>query len=85
LELAHPAEAINLLHVWDAVEGRLLISDCLETPDECPLDRGCPVRLRWGRIQNLVVKEFTMTTLAQLVKEAKQMANVESAPLVFSI
>ena len=47
LELARPSGEINLRHIWEAVEGPLLVSDCLESPGVCPLDSGCPVHFRW--------------------------------------
>ena len=85
LQLARPAEAINLLHVWQAVEGELLISDCLQqsepgcpTPNAgllgplkaCPLQPGCPVNRRWGRLQSLIVEELQAATLAELAFQA---------------
>ncbi|MBN1148400.1 MAG: Rrf2 family transcriptional regulator [Anaerolineales bacterium] len=72
LELARPAGTINLWQIWEAAEGPLLISDCLEFPEECPLESACPVRLRWGRLQSLVVRELEATSLEQLALEANQ-------------
>lgn len=72
LELALPARDINLLQVWEAMEGPLLISNCLKSPGECPLDEGCPVRQRWGRIQAVLVHELKSITLAELASEAKR-------------
>jgi Rrf2 family protein len=74
LELARPAETINLRQIWEAVEGPLLISDCLESPGTCPLDNGCPVHFRWRRIQSLLAKEMESATLDQLAAEAFQLA-----------
>jgi Rrf2 family protein len=76
LELAWPAESINLKHIWEAVEGPLLISECLKTPGECPLDADCPVRRRWCRIQALLVQELEATSLQQLGLEANQAISV---------
>jgi Rrf2 family iron-sulfur cluster assembly transcriptional regulator len=70
LQLSRPAEQITLRHIWEAIEGELLISDCLQSPGECPLDCNCPVRLRWGRLQSLIVHELERTTLAELASEA---------------
>jgi Rrf2 family protein len=74
LELAYPAERVNLRHIWEAIEGPLLISDCLTGPGECPLDSGCPVRPRWGRLQAMIVHEKEATTLDQLALEANQLS-----------
>ncbi len=69
-ELARPAGSITLRNIWEAIEGPILISDCLQTPDECPLDVTCPVQARWARLQALVVGELEAATLAQLASEA---------------
>ncbi len=70
-ELALPAQEINLLQIWEAMEAPLIISDCLKAPRACPLDEGCPVRQRWGRIQALLVHELKSITLADLALEAQ--------------
>jgi Rrf2 family protein len=72
LQLAHPISSVTLLDIYEAIEGPLLISPCLGGPEECPLDEGCPVRPRWGRIQALVVQELAAATLSQLAQEAEQ-------------
>lgn len=69
-ELARPAATITLRNVWEAIEGPLLISDCLKAPAECPLDVACPVQARWSRLQSLVMNELEATTLAHLASEA---------------
>jgi Rrf2 family protein len=73
LQLSRPAEKITLRHIWEAIEGKLLISDCLKAPGECPLDCDCPVRSRWGRLQSLIVHELERTTLAELASEASSL------------
>jgi len=70
LELALPAAAIHLRQIWEAVEGPLLISDCLEGEAACPLEPGCPVNRHWRRLQSLIVQELESVTLAELVEEA---------------
>jgi Rrf2 family protein len=76
IELARPAEEINLKHVWEAIEGPLLISDCLLSVDTCVLGKGCPVRKRWGRIQTLIVNELESATFDKLVAEAHALSSV---------
>jgi Rrf2 family protein len=74
LELARSVETINLRHIWEAIEGPLLVSDCLESPGVCPLDSGCPVHFRWRRLQSLLARELESASLDQLVAEATQLA-----------
>jgi Rrf2 family protein len=78
IQLAQPAEAVNLRQIWEAIEGPLLISDCLKSKDECPLGQGCPVRSRWARLQTMIAQEMGATRLDELADEANALALVES-------
>lgn len=78
IQLARPAEAINLRQIWEAIEGPLMISDCLKSKDECPLGQGCPVRARWARLQTMIAKEMGATRLDELANEANALALVSS-------
>jgi Rrf2 family protein len=84
VQLARPAEAINLRHIWEAIEGPIQISDCLKADVECPLELTCPVQSRWGRLQSLLIRELEATTVAQLASEAASLhkAEINSAKLV---
>jgi Rrf2 family protein len=70
LQLAHAIDSVTMLDVYEAIEGPLLISPCLEGPQECILEEGCPVRPRWGRMQAMVAHELSAVTLSQLAEEA---------------
>ena len=78
IQLARPAESINLHQIWEAIEGPLLISDCLKSKDECPLGHGCPVRTRWARLQAMIAQEMGATRLDELANEANALALVNS-------
>lgn len=71
LELGLPAAAIHLRQIWEAIEGPILISDCLEGNNACPFETACPVNRRWMRLQSLIVHELESITLEGLVEEAK--------------
>lgn len=75
IELGRPANEINLKHVWEAIEGPLLISDCLLTLETCVLGKGCPVRNRWARIQTLIANELESARLDKLVAEAEALSS----------
>ena len=74
--LRDPSE-INIRLIWEVMEKPLVISDCLENPEECPLNTGCPVNARWGRIQALVLREMEAATIAELAREARDLEKVE--------
>jgi len=73
VQLARPAAEVNLRHIWEAIEGPLLISECLEAPQDCPLNAGCPVRPRWGLLQTVIAQELENISLDQLAAEAWQL------------
>lgn len=71
LELAHPPEEVHLLRIWEAIEGPLLISECVRGEHECPLGILCPVRRRWCKLQLIIEKELKRITLAELAADAE--------------
>lgn len=81
LELAETIAQVNLRHIWEAIEGPLLISDCLKSVDECPLASECPVRGRWARMQSMLANELESTTLGDLVQEAQPALALASVPV----
>jgi Rrf2 family protein len=83
LQLSRPAEDINLRHIWEAIEGPMLISECLQSPHDCSLSVQCPVRGRWGRLQYLMLEELESTDLKQLANEAHAIAASQQPLNVF--
>jgi Rrf2 family protein len=72
VQLARPAEEINLLHIWEAIEGPLVISDCLEESHECPLNPMCPVNARWARLQAGIIRILKSARLDEMAAEGLQ-------------
>jgi len=70
LQLAPSPSQINLRIVWEALEGPLVISECVASPEECPLSEGCPVNSHWAHIQRMLIEELENTTLDKLAAEA---------------
>jgi Rrf2 family protein len=79
LQLARPSQAITLRDIYEAIEGPLLISDCLSSAGECPLDAVCPVHPRWKKLQALLVSELEAITLEQLAVDAHALAGLREA------
>jgi FeS assembly SUF system regulator len=53
--LARAPQAISVEEVIAALEGPIAITECLgETDDECGIERVCPVRANWHRINEAV-------------------------------
>lgn len=77
VQLLRDPSKINIRLIWEVMEKPLVISDCLENPEECPLNEGCPVNARWGRIQALVLREMEAASLAELAREARDLEKGE--------
>ncbi|MFN3308907.1 MAG: RrF2 family transcriptional regulator [Anaerolineales bacterium] len=71
VQLLRDPREINIRLIWEVMDKPLVISDCLENPEECPLNFGCPVNACWGRIQALVLREMEMTTIAELARKVR--------------
>jgi Rrf2 family protein len=72
IQLNREPETITLLQIWDAIEGPLMISDCLQSPEECPLHEDCPVHGCWGRLQKAMQRELESMSIGQLSIEMKK-------------
>jgi Rrf2 family protein len=79
LELARPAKEINLRQIWEAIEGPLVISDCLVAPRDCALSSGCPVRCRWERLQKLMLAELESITMQELAEDALRIEAIKES------
>ncbi|MBN2387253.1 MAG: Rrf2 family transcriptional regulator [Anaerolineales bacterium] len=72
LQLDRPAEELNLRQVIEAMEGAILLSECMTGDSACPFEQNCPVRGRWGRLQGIILAELEHTNFAILVDEVRQ-------------
>jgi len=70
IELAQSSKNIHLRLIWEAIEGPILISDCLTGSESCPLESGCPVQRRWNRLQSMILRELESISLDELAAEA---------------
>ena len=72
LSLPRPASQISLRDVVEALEGPILLSECLQArgEDDCPFRTNCPVRTKWGRVQVAMMREMAAITFEDLAQEA---------------
>ena len=70
--LPRPASQITLRDIVEAFEGPILLSECLQVKgeDDCPFQRDCPVRPKWGRVQVAMLREMASITFEDLVNES---------------
>jgi Rrf2 family protein len=67
--LARPADAISLLEVVEAIDGPLMLNECVADPDRCSLSDDCAVRKVWGEAQFGLVQKLSGTHFGQLVAQ----------------
>ena len=72
LMLPRPPAQITLKDIVEAMEGPILLSQCLQMKgeDDCPFRVNCPVRLKWGRVQVAMLREMASITFEDLAQEA---------------
>lgn len=76
VQLARPAEKINLREVLELIEGPFLLSECMLDQQECPFEGRCPVRKRWNRLQRVIVEELEKTNFLELVQETEELSSL---------
>ena len=65
--LAAAPDSVTLKDVIEAVEGPIVLSDCIESEDVCCRSGTCKVHACLGEIQTALKKEFSGRTLADLI------------------
>jgi Rrf2 family protein len=81
LELARPADQINLRQVVEYFEGLISVSDCISGRTQCPFDTKCPVRCRWGKLQATIIHELEAITFDELAQDALLEESAVSLPI----
>jgi Rrf2 family transcriptional regulator, iron-sulfur cluster assembly transcription factor len=73
LQLSRPSAQITLKDVFEAFEGPMLLSECMQVTDEndCPFQNNCHVRTKWGRVQAAMLREMASINFADLANEAR--------------
>ncbi len=70
IQLARPAHLITLLQVVEFFEGPIHFSECIDGDIICPFELGCPVRVRWSRLDGMVRLALDKITFAELAADA---------------
>jgi len=64
--LARPADDISLLEVVEAIDGPILINECVNDTYQCS-QHGCPMRGIWQDAQADLIKRLKSTSFGQIV------------------
>ena len=70
VSLAKPAEAISLLDVVEAIDGPILLNDCVADTSACSYTDDCPLKPVWCDAQKMLVDHLSKANFAQLAKVA---------------
>jgi len=65
--LAREPKDITLLEVIEAIDGPIMINECVGDTGSCSFDEECPLRPVWSEAQNELVARLRNTNFAQLV------------------
>jgi Rrf2 family protein len=69
--LGRPADEISLLDIVEAIDGPMLLNECVADPTTCPLGEGCAVHRVWCQAQAELVERLGQTTFAQLARRSQ--------------
>lgn len=65
--LARPASAIRLIHIIEAMEGPLAVTECSVHEGQCGRESSCGMRSNWRRINDVIVQALEGVTLQELL------------------
>ena len=68
VSLAKPAEAISLLDVVEAIDGPILLNDCVSETGTCSFNDDCPLKPVWCEAQKQLVENLSRANFAQFTQ-----------------
>jgi Rrf2 family protein len=66
--LAREPKDISLLDVVEAIDGPILLNECVGDPSDCEFSGDCPMHPIWEDAQDKLVKSLRGTTFATLAR-----------------
>ena len=67
VSLAKPADEITLLDVVEAIDGPILLNECVGDGGSCIYGSDCPMRPVWCDAQQELVERLSQTNFAQFI------------------
>jgi Rrf2 family protein len=67
--LVRKPEEISLAEIIEALEGPIAFTKCSTREDDCRLERVCPVRGNWQRINRLMLGALRGISLAEMARQ----------------
>jgi Rrf2 family protein len=69
--LARPARDVSLLDVIEAIDGPIMLNECVGEEADCSFDEDCPLRPVWCDAQDVLVKRLKGTNFQQLLEPSR--------------
>jgi Rrf2 family protein len=70
VSLAKASEAISLLDVIEAIDGPIVLNDCVGESSTCTYDESCPLKPVWCDAQKMLVDHLSRANFAQFTQTA---------------
>ena len=67
--VAKPADQITILEIITALEGPIILVDCLDKAESCERNASCVTRDVWAQIERSMKKAMSSITLQDLVEK----------------
>ena len=64
VSLARDPKDITMLDVVEAIDGPILLNECVAGSHGCKFEKDCPMRILWSEIQGDVVTRLKTTTFS---------------------
>jgi Rrf2 family protein len=69
--LARPPKKISLLDVIEAIDGPIMLNECVGEDGDCSFEEDCPLRSVWRDSQEALVKRLKGTNFQHLLERSK--------------
>jgi Rrf2 family protein len=78
VRLAHPAEAINVCQIIEAIDGPIAINVCVHNPAVCEYSDLCALCEVFTTTQTEVVRRLESISIADLIRREMELKNLNS-------
>jgi Rrf2 family protein len=79
IRLGRSAAEISLLDVVNAVEGGIVLNQCLDGKHMCPLSQGCPVQAAWAAATRALETHLAAVRFDALARDSEAHLNAHLA------
>jgi len=69
--LARSARDVSLLDVIEAIDGPIMLNECVGEDADCSFDEDCPLRPVWCDAQDVLVRRLRGTNFQQLMEHSR--------------